>query len=83
MLPIFFFGVILADMETIPTGRPLDRIRNLDIKWKVPINILLFTIFIVYGSYFANDICEDQRKKHGTCGLWVYLSKEKVQETVG
>ena len=71
-IPIFFVGVIIADMETIPTGRPLDWLRNLSIWWKIPINLILFTIFITYGSYGGDGRCH--LAHDGTCGYWYYAT---------
>jgi len=53
MYPFFFIGIALADLETSPV-RPLDRLRNMSMWWKVPFNLLLITLFVLYGSN-SND----------------------------
>ena len=49
-IPIFFFGVAFADIETHPS-RPLDRVRELSIWWKIPLNTALIIIIVSWGSY--------------------------------
>jgi hypothetical protein len=50
--PIFFFGVIFADMETLKDQRkPLDYIRALHWGWKIIVNGILLILFISLGSY--------------------------------
>lgn len=41
-------------METSEV-RPFDRVRNLSIWWKIPINFLLIALFVIYGSN-SNDM---------------------------
>ena len=56
-LPVFFVGVIIADMEANPKSRPLDALRDLSIWWKIPINLILLFLFVTYGSFGGNDRC--------------------------
>jgi len=49
-IPVFFYGVILADLETFHV-RPLDSIRNLHWGWKIPVNLALFTVAVSFGAY--------------------------------
>ena len=50
-------GTVLADLENLPS-RPLDRIRNLQMKWKIPLNCILVLTFFYYGiqSYTFTQI---------------------------
>ena len=48
--PLFFLGLALSDLETMPDGGPLSKVRALHWAWKIPINLLLFAIFLIYGS---------------------------------
>ena len=59
-------------MESIPEGRPLDKIRNLSMWWKVPLNLVLFTIFITYGSYGGDGRCKQAHD--GNCGFWYHAT---------
>lgn len=47
--PFFIIGVAFADMET-SKYRPFDRIRNLSLWWKIPLNTVLLALFLAYGS---------------------------------
>jgi len=49
-IPVFFYGVILADLETFH-NRPLDRIRDLHWGWKIPVNFALFFVAVSFGGY--------------------------------
>ena len=49
-LPIFTFGILFADLETLRPTRPLDVIRNWPIWAKLILNSLLIVIFVIYGS---------------------------------
>jgi hypothetical protein len=49
-IPVFFYGVILADLETFHV-RPLDSIRNLHWGWKIPVNFGLFVVAVSFGAY--------------------------------
>ena len=48
-IPVFFYGVILADLETFH-NRPLDAIRDLHWGWKIPVNFLLFFVAVSFGA---------------------------------
>jgi len=48
--PLFFIGLALSDLETMPDGGPLGKVRALHWAWKVPVNLLLFAVFLIYGS---------------------------------
>ena len=51
-LPTFIWGVMLADLECININgrRPFDVIRKLSIWVKIPLNLFLFTLFVVFGT---------------------------------
>lgn len=51
-IPTFAWGVVFADIDTININgrRPLDVIRKLNIWAKIPLNLFLFAIFVVFGS---------------------------------
>lgn len=57
LLPVFFVGLMLADSENWKPKRPLDWVRELNIWWKVLINSVLFTLFILYGSFYGDGNC--------------------------
>lgn len=63
-MPIFFFGIMLADLEFYrdyhtnkPLKRPLDYIRELEWYWKIPFNTLLTILFFSLGSYKDDNRC--------------------------
>ena len=70
-LPLFFIGVVFADIESLEK-RPLDKVRNLSIWWKIPINTVLLAIFLVYGSYTGDDHCYTAYDDE--CDLWRYAT---------
>ena len=51
-IPTFAWGVIFADIDSINVNgrRPLDVLRKLNIWAKIPLNLFLLTIFIVFGA---------------------------------
>lgn len=53
-MPQFLIGTALADMENM-VHRPLDRLRDLSIWWKIPINFALVTIIFIWGSISDDD----------------------------
>tara|TARA_B110000285_G_C15007497_1_gene554638 strand:+ start:284 stop:574 length:291 start_codon:yes stop_codon:yes gene_type:complete len=63
-------------MESNPKGRPLDAIRNLNIWWKIPINLFLLFIFFTYGSYGGNERCMEAHD--GECEYWRIMSANGV-----
>ena len=71
-IPVFFFGVIFADLENLKPTRPLDWLRNLSIWWKIPINLFLFIVIISWGSYSGDGKCV--QVSDGTCPFWVYAT---------
>jgi hypothetical protein len=75
-IPIFFIGVIIADMESDPHSRPLDSIRNLNWYWKIPINLVLLFIFFTYGSYGGLNRCMD--KDDGECEYWRIMTINEI-----
>jgi hypothetical protein len=70
-IPIFFFGVAFADIETHP-ARPLDKVRELSIWWKIPLNTLLIIIIVSWGSYSGDGQC--LRLDDGNCMYWQYAT---------
>jgi uncharacterized membrane protein YeiB len=70
MMPIFFFGVMFADIETWKDYRPLDSVRNLHWGWKIPINLVLSIIILSWGSYQDEGMC--LRNDDGNCEFWRY-----------
>ena len=48
-MPFFIIGVAFADMET-SEYRPFDKLRKLSLWWKVPLNTILFALFVIYGA---------------------------------
>lgn len=71
MMPIFFFGVIFADLETMK-NRPLDAVRNLHWGWKIPINLFLALVVVSWGSYEDEGRC--LRSDDGNCDYWYYAT---------
>jgi hypothetical protein len=67
---MFIFGVILADLETLPE-RPLDKFRNLPWWYKVPWNTLLLFVAISYGSNFDRGCLY---KEDEVCPYWHYVT---------
>ena len=51
-LPTFAWGVIFADIDSININgrRPLDVLRKLNVWVKIPFNLFLFALFVVFGS---------------------------------
>jgi hypothetical protein len=45
----FIIGVVFADLETM-VNRPLDKLRNLHWGYKVPYELLLLAMFLIWGS---------------------------------
>ena len=75
-LPLFFIGVLLCDIEHLKEGyRPLDSIRNLPLVWKILLNTVLLTIFVIYGSWKAYYCCYTYYD--GECPLWEYATFHK------
>jgi len=75
-IPVFFYGVILADLETMHQ-RPLDSIRNLHWGWKIPVNFALFFVAVSFGAYSNSNIlhCEEvDSEKKGYCYYWAVIS---------
>ena len=70
--PVFFYGVIYADLETFHV-RPLDTLRELHWGWKIPINFGLFFVAVSYGSYSNNRLC-DEHFNDGYCVFWEIIS---------
>ena len=68
---MFLVGVTLADLETMDP-RPLDWLRKLNIWWKIPINFVLFALFVSYGSYGGDGRCH--LAKDGTCDFWMIIT---------
>ena len=62
--PVFFVGVIFADLET-SDANPLDWLKDLEWFWKIPINLLLLALVAIYGSYYGNGKC--LRVNDGDC----------------
>lgn len=48
-LPLFVFGAALADMEMM-VERPLDKLRNLHWGYKIPVELSLWAMFLIWGS---------------------------------
>jgi hypothetical protein len=48
-MPWFVLGVALADLEC-SEYKTFNKLRELDIWWKIPINTVLFVLFVIYGS---------------------------------
>jgi len=76
-IPVFFYGVILADLETL-NQRPLDGIRNLHWGWKIPVNFALFFVGVSFGAYSKNTSmlhCENLgSEEKGYCYYWAVIS---------
>lgn len=71
--PIFFFGVIFADIETFKDRRkPLDYIRALNIWWKILFNTLMLILFFSLGSFQDDGRC--LRADDGNCEFWRYAT---------
>jgi len=72
-IPVFFYGVILADLETFH-NRPLDAIRNLHWGWKIPVNFALFLVAVSFGAYTKTTMfhhCENApSEEQGYCYYW-------------
>lgn len=71
-IPVFFFGVMIADLETFKEYRPLDTLRDLSIWWKIPINFVLLFISLSYGSYSNNARCNGVHDSY--CDFWAVIS---------
>lgn len=69
-LPIFFIGVILCDMETMPS-RPLDNMREMNAVAAGLRNVLLLGIAIIWGSYTGNQCLTEN---DGRCDFWEYAT---------
>lgn len=72
-LPYFFIGIVFSDMENM-VERPLDRIRNLHWGWKVPINIVLISMFLVWGSSVTETKTECLTGSDDRCAIYVWTS---------
>lgn len=72
-LPTFAWGVIFADIECININgrRPLDVIRKLSIWVKIPFNLFLFTLFVVFGSVDIEPLNGMRADEHQTYSLTV------------
>ena len=57
--PLFFIGLTLSDLETMPDGGPLANVRALHWEWKILFNLLLFAVFLIYGS--------NSKEENGNC----------------
>jgi len=73
-MPVFFFGVMFADIETWKDFRPLDSVRELHWGWKIPINTVIIAIIVSYGSYWDTGMCLSVGD--GNCEFWRYVSFE-------
>jgi len=49
MMPLFLIGTLLADMENM-VERPLDKIRDLSLGWKIVFNSTLIIMIVLWGS---------------------------------
>jgi hypothetical protein len=56
-IPYFTYGVIFADMENLRGSIPLDYLRELPYKYKVPLNCFLAFLFLSYGSMTMTETC--------------------------
>ena len=67
-------GVYLSDIEHPEGGKnkPLDKIRNLPLGWKILVNTILLTIFVIYGSWKGYGSCYTDHDSE--CPLWYYAS---------
>ena len=73
---------MIADIESNPKSRPLDFLRDLSIWWKIPINLILFFIFITYGSFGGNDRCIEAND--GECDYWkIFTINGYIPKMVG
>ena len=75
---LFVFGIILSDIEHLTKGfgRPLDALRNLSIWWKIPLNLVLIVIFLIYGSLneYADDFPKEDMGFYRAVRGYEYLS---------
>ena len=71
-MPVFFFGVAFADLETWKDYRPLDSVRELHWGWKIPLNTFIIAIVFSYGSYWDTGMCLSTND--GNCEFWRYAS---------
>jgi peptidoglycan/LPS O-acetylase OafA/YrhL len=72
-IPTFAWGVIFADIETINIHgrRPLDVIRKLNIWAKIPLNLFLFTLFVIFGSVDIEPLNSMRAEENQTYSLTV------------
>lgn len=68
--PMFIFGVILADLETMPE-RPLDRFRNMSRGKTIGWNTFLIFIGLAFGSY-TGEGCHYE--DDDVCPFWVKIT---------
>lgn len=81
LLPVFFVGVMIADTENFAPKRPLDYIRELNIYWKILINSVLFSLFVLYGSFYGDNNC--LIKDEGDCEYHRILTINHVIPKLG
>lgn len=77
-LPTFAWGVIFADIETINIygRRPLDVLRKLNIWAKIPLNLFLFALFVIFGAVdieALNHTRADENQKYGLVVTFGYF----------
>ncbi len=49
-LPHFFLGVLFCDLDHAEVGSYIDKVRKLNLWYKIPINSFLLFLFFTYGS---------------------------------
>jgi len=77
-IPTFAWGVIFADIETININgrRPLDVLRKMSIWVKIPFNLFLFALFVVFGSVdieTLNHMRADENQRYGLTVTFGYF----------
>ena len=72
-LPYFFIGIVFSDMENM-VDRPLDKIRNLHWSIKIPVNITLLFMFLVWGSSGSEYKTECLTGTDPRCPIYVWTS---------
>ena len=76
-LPLFVFGAALADMEMM-VKRPLDKLRNLHWGYKIPVELSLCAMFLIWGSasYWSDSESQSRcvTKYDGRCEIYIWAS---------
>jgi hypothetical protein len=59
-LPHFFIGVLLCDLDNAEGGSYIDKVRNLNLWYKIPLNSILLFLFFIYGSVISGYFIQNR-----------------------